>query len=111
LKKTVDTYNGLVTAHNTNVGAYNALATAWNDDNSKDLREVLRALPKTMVGSMTVPTGPKLDLKIAGDFASNNAYKTTKLEMGTATYTQVAAYKNPEFMFGKIDTPATWKFS
>jgi len=75
-----------LTAHNANVADYNKLATAWNADKSLDLSEVVRAVAKTTVGGMTVPTGPTLDLKIDTTFDKTNFAKDS-YTMGTATYT------------------------
>jgi len=51
------------------------------------LIEVGRAFPKTQMGNMKVPTGPTLDIKIAGDFKTKADYKASPFVMGTATLT------------------------
>lgn len=88
IKKAVDAYNALLTDHNKSVTAFNTLAKQYNDDSSSvDLIEVGRAFPKTQMGNMKVPTGPTLDIKIAGDFKTKADYKASPFVMGTATLT------------------------
>jgi len=96
-----------VTKHNENVAAYNTLADAWIADQSKDLKEVTRIIPKTSAGSYTKPTldGLKLDYDDASAFETDK----TKTIMTTAVMPKDTSLSDT---FKQMAVPKTsWKFA
>jgi len=86
--KVVTDYNTALVDHNKSVETYNGLMKAWNADPTKDLREVVRATPKTSMGGLKVPTGgSNLDITIADKTTFQAAaYKAAPYNMAMATY-------------------------